>query len=297
VNDGLPTNRGTEGAVARDYWARDTGRERLLLWRPASTALLAAGAHPARPLDRLGEARGAVGGGRRNLSRIAIAGLEAELLVKRLVRGGAIGGLLGGLAPAARVDREIEAAAAIRAAGGDVPRLVAARVERAGYLPGYGRIETASEYREGCADLATWLASPPQRVGRRAVLAAAGAAVGAMHRGGVLHGDLNLRNVLIDRDGKACLIDLSAARCGGSPSLAARERELARLARSVVKAGLWGGTVSRTDALAFLRGYDEAAARDRLRGVAKRLSRALPFHRIAWATISRRRGQRVAKGA
>ncbi|HEV2147125.1 MAG TPA: lipopolysaccharide kinase InaA family protein, partial [Longimicrobiaceae bacterium] len=90
-------------------------------------------------------------------------------------------------------------------------------------------------------DAAAWLAeaAPPDRL---ALLREAGAQVGRMHRAGVAHPDLNLRNLLVT-GGEGIspivhLLDFDRARVSPGPvSPRRRAADLRRLARSVRKLG------------------------------------------------------------
>ncbi len=67
-------------------------------------------------------------------------------------------------------------------------------------------------------------------------LRAAGAAVGRLHRAGLLHGDLNAGNLLLDEGGAALFLDLRHSRLGPvPPSAGPRGRNLLRLSRSLHK--------------------------------------------------------------
>ena len=67
-------------------------------------------------------------------------------------------------------------------------------------------------------------------------LRTAGAAVGRLHRAGLLHGDLNAGNLLLDEGGAALFLDLRHSRLGPAPPPAgSRGRNLLRLSRSLHK--------------------------------------------------------------
>lgn len=117
-------------------------------------------------------------------------------------------------------------------------------------------------------------------------LAAAGTAVRAMHDAGVRHGDLHLKNLLLDPALAAVrVLDFDRAQSADGPlSDADRLIDLARLARSVEKHRLRGMQVGRKSALRFLRAYGGSAeAGDRwLLAVRARLVRGLALHRLWW---------------
>ncbi len=67
-------------------------------------------------------------------------------------------------------------------------------------------------------------------------LRAAGTAVGRLHRTGLLHGDLNAGNLLLDEEGRALFLDFRHSRLGpGPPPAGSRHRNLLRLSRSLHK--------------------------------------------------------------
>ena len=76
----------------------------------------------------------------------------------------------------------------------------------------------------------------------------AGEQIGMMHRGGVAHPDLNLRNLLVSSetpgaDPLVFLLDFDRAEAGDGPvSDARRRRDLKRLGRSARKLGVPLGT-------------------------------------------------------
>jgi 3-deoxy-D-manno-octulosonic acid kinase len=84
-----------------------------------------------------------------------------------------------------------------------------------------------------------------------------GALVARFHRAGVDHADLNAHNILVDAQGALHLIDFDRCRIRGGPGGAWRERNLARLRRSLIKvaSGLAGSRFGAPEWAALLRGY------------------------------------------
>ncbi len=94
--------------------------------------------------------------------------------------------------------------------------------------------------------------------GRRAAAEAIAAAVAGMHDAGIVHADLNLKNVLVrwDPDGpSAFVIDFDKARQAPMVPLERRMRNLARLDRSIVKWRASREAIGVSDRLRVLRSY------------------------------------------
>jgi len=185
----------------------------------------------------------AAGGGAQG--RAATADLDLvdagpRVVLRSVRRGGALGPLLGDrLAGPARPLHELEAHAALRAAGAPVPRPVLVWAERSGVV---WRAAVGSERVQDALDALAFLeADPPRHVVLR-VAAAAGRAVRAFHDAGGRHRDLHVKNLLVrERAGAApevTVIDLDGARAGAVPAPRRRMRELMRLLRSLHKRGV-----------------------------------------------------------
>jgi hypothetical protein len=114
----------------------------------------------------------------------------------------------------------------------------------------------------------------------------AGGAVGRLHREGVIHGDLNVGNLLVTVDEAIQFLDLRHSRFGkGTPPTRARSQNLSRLARSLHKLNaterlplpetLWeclseGYAEGWGEREAWLKGWEELAAR------------GFPLRRVLW---------------
>jgi tRNA A-37 threonylcarbamoyl transferase component Bud32 len=130
----------------------------------------------------------------------------------------------------------------------------------------------AESWREGRMDASLW---------RRA-----GKAVGRLHREGVLHGDLNVGNLIVAGDESFLFLDLRHSRFGREkPSARARARNLKRLARSLHKLNATQGLSLPEDLWGLLlEGYAEAwGERERwLEGWDARTARGFPLRRLLW---------------
>jgi tRNA A-37 threonylcarbamoyl transferase component Bud32 len=255
--------------------AREAGLDR----GPGFDVLLGAGA----PID----------GGRSTHRR-----LDTERPTVRLrpcVRGGALSRVLRDrfLGPG-RPFRELHRWQTLAARGVALPTPVLAVSRRRGLFwhSAFGSVD-----HDGALDGAAWLARAPSDRERRAACVALGRALRRLHDAGAVHGDLQIRNVLLERvtegagsgDTLRCLlIDLDATRIGSRVAPRDRVRELLRLDRSLEKEGFAALLDRRHRAIAFgsYCGDDRALRRAMLRwGRIERL--AVWRHRLGW-WLSRR---------
>lgn len=214
-----------------------------------------------------------------------------RLVVRALVHGGLLGGLLGRLFWGLnRPLREFVATVRAGEKGIPVPTAVGARVER---LPaGFYRGDVLSLEIAGCQDLGdllrgAWDAWPRWR--RDRAIRAAAAALRRMHDAGMYHPDLNLKNVLVRAEGDACaafFVDLDRARFYREITFRLRRKNLWRLGRSAEKLARPGKELSRPDRLRFLLGYagEDAAMREKLVR-SFRLIPATSFGRRLWWSL------------
>jgi 3-deoxy-D-manno-octulosonic acid kinase len=177
-----------------------------------------------------------VGGGRAPHPVVVLPD-GTRAVVREYLRGGMLRHLNGSrYFIGHRAMAELRATERARAAGVRVPEVLAAVERRRGV--GY-TAWLATRMVEGARELAGWLGGRGAAE-RRGVLAAVGREVGHLHRGGVGHPDLNLRNFLVTEaeDGAPAvyLIDFDRARLyeGAAPAMR-RARDLRRLARSARK--------------------------------------------------------------
>ena len=118
----------------------------------------------------------------------------------------------------------------------------------------------------------------------------AGRAVRLMHDQGIYHGDLNLKNLLVQREGHGdpivYVIDFDRSKVLKSLSTRHRIKNLLRLNRSAEKWKTRGACITYTDKARFFRAYAGGdpkivrAMKDRLKRVRVR---AL-WHRVGWRT-------------
>ncbi len=275
-------------ALPDGYRDFSQGRIRLLARADLAELLCARGALAGRPPEAWGEPLGSLGGGRVPLIVLRVAGFPQELLVKRVRRGGWLGPLLGGATSTNRAFAEILLVESLRRAGVTTPPVLAARITRRLGLEQWVGIELVTPRVAGGTDLASWLAQGARPAARSLVLAAAGRSVAALHAAGVVHGDLNLRNLLVDPRGEVHLLDLGAK---GAHAARAGKRaaELARLYRSALKLGLAPRPLTGGDVVRFLRAYRPEGWQEDFARARAALRRTLPFHRLSWLLRGRAR--------
>ncbi len=184
-------------------------------------------------------------------------------LVRRLTHGGLFAPLTGDRflrIGTPRPFNELRLSQALRDLGVPTPPVLAAAVYRSGLIY---RGEVAREEISGAEDLsATLFAQPPRTPSQRlAAVSAAGRLIGALHRVGVVHPDLNLRNVLLEwRDGapRAYILDLEKCRRVARTSPRQRRTMLSRFRRSATRfAERTGLRISADEWETFGRGYTE----------------------------------------
>ena len=159
----------------------------------------------------------------------------SEWIVRHYVRGGAIAPVLGDKYArlVSRSFRELEVSAAVRARGVPTPIVIAAAEYPAG---AFLRFDIVLQYIQGAHDLAAVIFDQP------AAAEPAARAIRAAIAGGLVHADLNLKNILVtETDG--WIIDLDRARMVRTVDKSAAFAMRARLIRSLEK---WQGKIGRT---------------------------------------------------
>ncbi|HEY3226307.1 MAG TPA: lipopolysaccharide kinase InaA family protein [Planctomycetota bacterium] len=202
-------------------------------------------------------------------------GAPGRVLVRELARGGLArfaGNIHLGMK---RILRELRAVLRARTAGLNVPEIVACRATHA-FGP-FHRFTLVVREIAGARDLLA-LARETAPARHRRIIADVAGEVRRMHEAGLYHGDLNVKNILLQGT-EVYFIDLDRAvlRMARDPGLDAAN--LSRLNRSVEK---WlKDRVSRVDRLRFLFTYVQDRAR--IRDLARRCGAGLWFHRFWWA--------------
>lgn len=140
--------------------------------------------------------------------RAAIHYLGEDYVVRHLSHGGLFRRITGDrFLSTQRTLREMFISHELIAAGIPTPEIVAVRFVRR--EPGYA-IAVISRRLPESVDLLTYLAEP--RTDASQQLRLAGALIRRMHDIGVLHADLHLKNILLDRQREPWIIDLDKSR-------------------------------------------------------------------------------------
>jgi tRNA A-37 threonylcarbamoyl transferase component Bud32 len=172
-----------------------------------------------------------------------------------------------------RVRREAQALRLAAEAGLSVPELLAVRVDSSGI---FRKLTCVYPYLEGVQTLDRRLADlrGPERWD---LLRKVAGLVLRMHRAGLLHGDLNVRNVLI-RGSEIILVDFDGARLRGRGG----HSEIYRLCRSLEKT--MRGSMMATDKARLVRAYIDP--KWLLKPSLARCEKSLARHRCWWKFTS-----------
>lgn len=179
-----------------------------------------------------------------------------------------------------RAARAVRGAERLAAIGVDAPRTLALVEERGAF--GVARAVLVTEAVLDRVGLEHWAVSDDLASrDRRRIVTAAAVAVAAIHRAGLVHGDLRPSNVLVDRAGdRVTFLDNERTR----PSRRRRER-----LRNLVQLGVDQlGPPFRTDRLRFVHAYVRASGGSR--DDARELARAANAAILARREKRRRRG-------
>lgn len=145
----------------------------------------------------------------------------------------------------------------------------------------------------GCRDLPAFLSvargetSEETFRNKRALLARTAQTVRAMHDRGLYHGDLSLKNILIDAEHRntVYIIDWDKSRVQENISPAQRSSNMVRCCRSMVKLSRQGLALTERDQLFFLACYwgEDKNIKKRLRSDFARMQRFLWLRKLRWA--------------
>ena len=142
---------------------------------------------------------------------------------------------------------------------------------------------------------------PPETAAleKRGVIREAARQIRKMHDIGIFHGDLHLKNLLLQRQASdtpnVYIIDFDRAKAGPPLSIEARFKNLARLARSIRKVRVANTLLTTWDRLRFLREYLRGMPDGRalMRKWARKLAASGRSHEIWWTAT---RAQRALRG-
>jgi len=238
--------------------------------------------------------------GRGPLSSIPLEEKRGVRMVgKHCMRGGLIRYLTSDIFWAGnRPFEEMIANRAILGRGIKTAEIIAAAQQRL-FGPFY-RGYLFSRELSGCVDLITYFdairkRTPEQRYRAKAhIFEAVAAAFTTMHRCGIYHGDLHLKNVLI-RPGNAAvppevyLIDFDKAVLKAQLSPREKIRNLVRFNRSIEKYRFYGGGITSTDQLKLCRAYlkGNSDVEPLLLKAMKRYRLMVRLRRLTWGVRTR----------
>jgi Mn2+-dependent serine/threonine protein kinase len=146
------------------------------------------------------------------------------------------------------------------------------------------------EIKDG-KDLATYLKELAQPLAKekilekRSVIKKVGELVRSMHEAGIFHGDLNLKNIILQttdpQNIKGFLIDFDKSFVKSHLKENLRTRNLLRLNRSAEKFKSQGLPITRTDVLRFLSAYFQNPPdfKARIKDLNRQYKRHMCFHR------------------
>ncbi|MFH1037889.1 MAG: lipopolysaccharide kinase InaA family protein [PVC group bacterium] len=185
---------------------------------------------------------------------------------------------------------EISILAAARKAGISVPEPAGLLIETV--PPVFCRADLVTVYVPGSQDLLAYYREFPFSPGfgdrreKRRIIAAAAREVSLLHRAGIVHGDLQVKNIMIRKtpaDLRIFILDFDRARRTAIPGARVR-KNLLRLYRSFRKMSLSLPRVSRYDPVRFLRAYapEEKEFRRSTVGAVRRRRWRERLHLLKW---------------
>lgn len=242
--------------------------------------------------------------GRAGVASFALGEGLPGMMARRYVHGGLFASIGRDLHfNPARALNELAVTEAAHAAGVRCPRPIGVLARKA-WGP-FWRLAFLSEEVPQCEDLIHYCCRlgeyPPETaaIEKRGAIRETAAQVRKMHDAGILHGDLHLKNLLLQRRVAGTplvyVIDFDMAqgmRGGLPPEL--RLRNLKRLARSVRKLTVANTLLTAWDRLRFLREYlrDVPQGRELMRQWARKLASSGRSHEIWWTMTPAQRSLR-----
>jgi len=213
---------------------------------------------------------------------------DAHVVLRRYQHGGLFRGVTRALyLGPSRALTELHVTARAEAQGAPVPHVICLALWPAAGPLWSALIGTREE--RGARDLLEALLGAADARVRRTLLREVGAAVRKLHDAGVDHRDLQLHNILVVEEGgrrRIVVVDLDRAVYHPRSALAARlrARNLGRLTRSAVKAGLFRGSIGKRELAAFIGAYTgtDRRLRAELRSWIRGEQWKLALHRLGY---------------
>ncbi len=181
---------------------------------------------------------------------------RGKVVVRHYYHGGVLRGLTGDLFLGdSRPLRELRFLAEAEGSGINVPEVLGLLIERG--PAGLTRADLITLFLPESVDLLSYYREGPDRR-RREIIAEAAREISRMHRSGIFHGDLQLKNVLLQKTPsgrRIFLLDFDKARSMPSPEKEAALKNLLRFHRSFKKMQQVKPGISDRDPVRFLLAY------------------------------------------
>lgn len=229
-------------------------------------------------------------GGRAGPFHISVPGSVARVFIRPYAHGGMLADLRGrAFRSPDRALLELDTVAKCRAYGLPVPELIGMTARKVSAF--HWEMEAWSWWIPDSMTLSLCLlrsGMAPEH--RRGFLATVAKALRDCHDGGLIHRDLNARNILVmptSEGWKVIIVDLDRATLGPPLRWHARARQLRRIYRSLTKEGVLGKVLPEEAFTDMLRDYLGNDADDaRLEGFLASCRRAVTWHRLFWKNPS-----------
>jgi tRNA A-37 threonylcarbamoyl transferase component Bud32 len=208
-----------------------------------------------------------------------------SVAVRKYRHGGLLRGLTGDLFFfGSRPLRELVATEKARAAG--VPTLEILAAIKEPVWGGCYRAYLITAFLPSAIDMISYLEQSPRDHRRKAVIEKAAAAVKTMHKGGIYHADLHLKNFLVDEAKRPVVYVIDFDKSGIARHLNPRDRmkNLMRLDRSVEKLKRHGLRITDTEKQIFCHTYEAGSAEisSAIKTFKKRYHRHAVRYRLGW---------------
>jgi len=268
---------------------------RLTLRRDVAEALLAMGIEQPQSLAERHEGEH-VSRGRGTIQLVPFG--TRRLVVRHCRRGGMLAGLLrDNYFGRSRALHELKTAEVLLDKGVLTAQIVAV-VQRRSVGPLFKTHVVSLEIDDAVSggDYLKWFPPAANRevlTEKRDIIEAVAKAVRRFHDAGFVHGDLNVNNLLLRREGgcvEVYFLDLDGTRAADLIGGMQRRHELMRLNRSVAKMHLEPSPVDDEDRLRFLRlycGRDSSILHGAPRELLGQCDRQVKWHRILWRLFGR----------
>jgi len=224
--------------------------------------------------------------GRAGPFHLPVPGHAMRVFVRPFAHGGILGSLRGRrFSGPGRALCEMDVSAKCLALGLPVPEEIGMTARRLGPLN--WEMEAWSWWIPDSMTLSLCLKRPDfEEAHRRELLNGVARALRQCHDAGLVHPDLNSRNVLVMPTGegwKVLVVDLDRASLGPPLGWAARARQMRRLYRSLAKEGVLPSFLPEESFLDMVREYlGKDAGEAQMKGFLSTCRRAAAWHSLFW---------------